>query len=387
LDTYQDHVVLISPKVALANTATVIWGNSEISWRWLGLAAARLRTNYYAVLQQYNMDGVFNAYLNYRISLGKLDLDPLKFSFSSLLALTRQYEATDPRDRIFGLLGIPTTDSDPDHGEFFMEPDYSLSAHEVYRNLAFKVLRLANTPSLLSSVQHGDDIDKSWPTWIPQWEKVYTTTLAPSERAEGHRGASLDIPGEFSITQPSTLDVRGLELYTVVNTLPKRDTSSTGPLIDEDHATFLSDQGIHRSVAWTLTAGKSWYGLQVTEAVAHLDDFASYMRQEIPTLSYLFTMYPDVDGGAKRFKQAADSACNGRRLFSTHLAQFGLGPSAMRAGDRICVLFGSDVPFVLRPEDGWYSLVGECYMYGLMEGQAIEGWRTGRLRDSTFSIR
>jgi hypothetical protein len=332
------------------------------------------------------MAGVFNAYLNYRISHGKLDLDPLKFSFSSLLALTRQYEATDPRDRIFGLLGIPTIDSDPDNGEFFMEPDYSLSALEVHRNLAYKVLKLANSLSLLSSVQHGDDIDKSWPTWIPQWEKVYTSTLAPSEPDDDPKGASLDVPGQINITMPDTLNVRGLEICTVANTLPKRDSSSTAPLIDEDRATFLSNQGIHRSVAWTLTAGKSWYGLQVTDADSHLNDFASHMRQEIPGLAYLFTMYPDANADAKRFKRAATSACNGRRLFSAGSAQFGLGPSAMRAGDKICVLFGSSMPFVLRPEGENYSLVGECYMYGLMEGQAVDAWRNGGLRDRTFSI-
>jgi hypothetical protein len=34
------------------------------------------------------------------------------------------------------------------------------------------------------------------------------------------------------------------------------------------------------------------------------------------------------------------------------------------------------MPFVIRPsEDGMYKVVGECYVYDLMDGQAIENWK------------
>lgn len=130
-------------EVALASDAIMIWGNEiEIPWKWVGLAAARIRTNNYQVLQRHQMAGVFNAYLMYRISLNASDLPPLSLSipFVRLLGLTRQFEAKDPRDRIFGLLGLPTNDSSPDENRLFMEPDYNIPVLETYRNLALKVL-------------------------------------------------------------------------------------------------------------------------------------------------------------------------------------------------------------------------------------------------------
>jgi hypothetical protein len=56
----------------------------------------------------------------------------------------------------------------------------------------------------------------------------------------------------------------------------------------------------------------------------------------------------------------------GRRLFVTQRGQVGLGPEAMRAGDEIVILEGSDVPFVLRAqdEDGslFHQVVGAAYI-------------------------
>lgn len=55
---------------------------------------------------------------------------------------------------------------------------------------------------------------------------------------------------------------------------------------------------------------------------------------------------------------------------------FGLGPPDVLSADRICILFGCSVPCVLRPMelgDGtiYYKFIGEAYIYGRMDGEAI----------------
>ncbi|KAK1993787.1 hypothetical protein LX36DRAFT_585648 [Colletotrichum falcatum] len=51
----------------------------------------------------------------------------------------------------------------------------------------------------------------------------------------------------------------------------------------------------------------------------------------------------------------------------------GFGPDTMRKGDVIAVLSGGDVPFVLRPiQDGHYTLIGECYVEGIMYGEMVK---------------
>ena len=50
-----------------------------------------------------------------------------------------------------------------------------------------------------------------------------------------------------------------------------------------------------------------------------------------------------------------------------------------RKGDRVAVICGAETPFILRrlgvgPQ---FQVVGESYVYGLMDGEAIDKWRLG----------
>lgn len=70
-----------------------------------------------------------------------------------------------------------------------------------------------------------------------------------------------------------------------------------------------------------------------------------------------------------------------RRLMVTDAGRIGLGPRNMQKGDVVCVLFGCSVPVVLRRldqpqlEDGGgrlFRFIGECYLDGFMDGEALE---------------
>lgn len=70
----------------------------------------------------------------------------------------------------------------------------------------------------------------------------------------------------------------------------------------------------------------------------------------------------------------------GRRVFLTADGLLGLGPQSVDAGDDVFVLPGARVPFLLRPIDRAggcgsgevYEMVGECYVHGIMQGEALE---------------
>jgi hypothetical protein len=53
-----------------------------------------------------------------------------RFLFKNLLIVTRHYEATDPRNKIYAILGLATSGYDG------LQPDYTLSASEVYAEVA-----------------------------------------------------------------------------------------------------------------------------------------------------------------------------------------------------------------------------------------------------------
>ena len=66
----------------------------------------------------------------------------------------------------------------------------------------------------------------------------------------------------------------------------------------------------------------------------------------------------------------------------------GLVHPRAREGDLICTLYGGQVLCVLRkhgPDE--HLFIGECYMHGLMDGEAFEIFCTnGELNSETFVL-
>ncbi|KAK8154378.1 heterokaryon incompatibility protein-domain-containing protein [Phyllosticta citrichinensis] len=78
---------------------------------------------------------------------------------------------------------------------------------------------------------------------------------------------------------------------------------------------------------------------------------------------------------AARYADIARYKLRGRRPFVTARGMLGLGPAELREGDVVWVLWGADVPLVLRRAGGgdgrgWWSVVGEAYVHGIMDGEA-----------------
>ncbi|MCJ1272239.1 hypothetical protein MMC21_000025 [Puttea exsequens] len=68
-----------------------------------------------------------------------------------------------------------------------------------------------------------------------------------------------------------------------------------------------------------------------------------------------------------------------RRLIVTSPdGMLGLGPDKARRKDIICILYGCSVPVILREmkderrQDVYYEFIGECYVHGIMDGEAFD---------------
>ena len=75
-----------------------------------------------------------------------------------------------------------------------------------------------------------------------------------------------------------------------------------------------------------------------------------------------------------RYLERIRNACGHRGLFVTERGYMGLGPWNAKVGDRVCVLKGADTPFLLRGDEREgerYTLVGESYVLGMMEGEVM----------------
>jgi hypothetical protein len=75
-----------------------------------------------------------------------------------------------------------------------------------------------------------------------------------------------------------------------------------------------------------------------------------------------------------------------RKFARTEVGYYVLGPNVIEEIDIVCVLFGGKMPFYLRPSEDRYMLVGECYVHGFMDGEAVETMSRGELSEQTFEI-
>jgi hypothetical protein len=74
-----------------------------------------------------------------------------------------------------------------------------------------------------------------------------------------------------------------------------------------------------------------------------------------------------------------------RRLITTDKGYIGMVSRRARKGDLVCVLFGCSIPVVLRKfstgcsensKEDSYEFIGECYLHGFMNGEALENERS-----------
>jgi hypothetical protein len=201
-----------------------------------------------------------------------------------LLRLTRQFEATDSRDRVYGLLGIKTLDNDPSTKNLFIEPDYSLTQAQLWKRLAWKSIKQSGNLSILTSVQYTayqlesensntvvrkyvqsseSESDSGLPSWVPHWDVAYRVTLAPWDLAETFAAAN-GFPLQLLNINETEPDC--LRLEAIISGVIAYEGSfmwhdvDYNLLVSRDLGSFFASKTGLRLLARTLTGGRNSYG-------------------------------------------------------------------------------------------------------------------------------
>ena len=94
----------------------------------------------------------------------------------------------------------------------------------------------------------------------------------------------------------------------------------------------------------------------------------------------------DDEAYIRPYSDAAITRCLYRSFAVTQKGYLALVPKKTTPGHLVCVLRGGNVPFVLnRRRDGYFELVGEAYVHGIMDGETVRGARKEDLME--FRIR
>ncbi|KAK4042237.1 heterokaryon incompatibility protein-domain-containing protein [Parachaetomium inaequale] len=396
----------IIQELALGSSAVVLWGHHHISWGLIGICAAWMMSSGWNFNPGEPITAAYNAFLIYVLPLAKRSgISPFsKLDLSVVLGTTMgRFDSTDARDRIYALLGMPFSGNDPD-AEPLLKPDYSQDLRTVYTQAAKRILEQDKHLRILSAVQHGAEIDPSYPSWAPKWHQPLPAEPLALRDEQGYYANG----GELFCPSPSTFTSSPEESLTLTGLICGTITSTSAPLEKSNlHFQALPDSSPHRKALQSLFAALNSEQKQLRASwSATLEKFtlfgfrdpefqATHFAADSRALAVAVTAQPGKYG-----MRESTEALRGERAQNDHLGEVflmdggedgegkeGLGPAAAREGDVVAVLFGGVVPFVLRPCEGpegkrFWRLVGECFVPGLMQGEAVE--RAGLLAEGTF---
>jgi len=329
-------------------------------------------------------------------------------SLPDLLYSTRNFACGDPRDHMFALLGL-ARDVNPSDVE--LRPEYTTSASEIFQRYALWNLRRGSLEFLSSGFEPSSGVDGASPTWTPDFASANREPGMPRSLLDFTAGAGSEGPITISKDRRTIIPTGkliyeigelGRVLMPTICGLPNLSFSNS-KVDNSDHSTSSFEGRMLSFIDWVRECKRISGGEGNSLAPEKFEalwrtmmwDTAFNGKRAPAELSSLFADYlhilenPPNDGGNEfwtkvlRASQAIEPSLGafsvGRRFCRTVGKRLGSMPKGAEVGDKICIFYGGALPYVIRPGDnGGYKFVGDCYLHGVMNGEAnnIEGLQT-----------
>ena len=313
-----------------------------------------------------------------------------------LLYNYRNCLASDPRDKVFALVGLARGHIAP-----ACIPDYTKSMLEVYRNLAIHLVIAEQKPDVLAHCAYIiGSTSPSLPSWVPDWSQPLQNNCA-TVLCPGAYKASAGTPFKGRVS--GNLDevfLDGVLLNNVEVLGPLRSYESVAhggyklfKEMVEVHEVYLDmfrQSPRYRACCWsaftrTLIADRDHLGdhlgqRDLSEVYVSFRKLISRLCAEQITkrLRSPVRFRKESRGLVEYmersdFETAFELAAYGRNFRIFDDSRAGWVPKAAEVGDRIAIFLGATVPILLRPRGNGYIVLGEAYVHEMMDGQAFEG--------------
>ncbi|KAJ0422199.1 hypothetical protein BJY00DRAFT_280396 [Aspergillus carlsbadensis] len=345
-----------------------------------------------------------------------------------LLYTQRTAQCTDPRDRVYGLLGLLRPQDDDDTTVIKIRPDYTKPTWEVYADAMSHIFSTGQGPYFLSGVflpgldtpsppipaipiTGGPKDRKQYrnqqkaeghllPSWVPDLSRQVGGQATQPSGLFFHPPAGRSASGAGAICKNGwrvserVLKVEGLSVDTihevlsfgasteeVVGNLPRFE-NATKQAIERSRAhpehepdsikAMIQSFGVKEPLWRTLISNRRY--------ISGYDDAPSVYEDMYLQLR----LHPDISASALQDddneyrKCLAEGKANKSFFTTTSSGLVGTCVPDSRAGDTVAILFGSPTPFVLRPlrvEGDYgkvYALIGGCYTGGIMDGEMVD---------------
>lgn len=308
-----------------------------------------------------------------------------------LLRRLQRSKASDPRDHVFALLGIAS-----DAEELGLEPAYSQSREQVYTELARKLL-MHGYWNVLSHCLHEPHTGKTaslrLQSWVPDWSQrtscsplqqraldrtrkpALRTMLQPEFRASGRRVSEIEAPGD---DWNSPLTVEAIRVGTVAQR-GRVWSNNSGPGGWLKDLQDLSQSSLSRLTEPSERRNRVWRTAVADQDIRRYNTKPRLPPETVDKLNVAFsdTQLTSIDVQALvtydlgSYAEQMQSSGKGRCPSILSNGCLALVPEEVRKGDEVVIVFGAEVPFVIRPRagNGSYVFVGEAFVYGCMDGE------------------
>ncbi|VUC22355.1 unnamed protein product [Clonostachys rosea] len=355
----------------------------------------------------------------------------------ALLWPTRSLEATDPRDKVYSLLGlIPEKEAEAMH----IVPDYGASVEDCYLKAATKIIWQSKTLDILTTDRmKNPHLQLDLPSWVPDWS--YLSTPAPvsifgttepwlADEESEPLSRQYHASGSATCCTPELVGTRTLRLsgyildsitkIEAVLTVPQGDnealaanmTSVRGAssfitklftglgsyfealvkwehlAMDKKYDPYLTGESAEEAFASTMSLG----GLQ--DGPITLEQFEAWRTtlrwpRKLMKLRYLGAhhlgaaykiplaaagMLTSKARGDRTFSTATEFTLY-RRLARTRMGYLAVVPAESCPGDPVALFEGCKTPLVLKEKGNQWELVGPAYVHGVMQGEAWDDTR------------
>lgn len=378
----------IIQELLVATSVRVICGKWMIDWNDLLSVIKLITRNSQASSEQAlgKAQGKFTRFS----TLAKLREREAKHERHPLLDLLEEFRASKSsidHDRFFCLLGLAI---DGNNKDFVV--DYRLSFDVIVRKYAWAFIEQGKVLQLLHRAGINSRERDRFPSWIPDWTVTKPSSLRTLE-AWGMPCAASRRPKPR--LDPSSMNDLELRLYgiqvdeiEIISETSNTTEELSSYMHEIDTMVDSLSSKLDEDVKWQVPIARAWRcrgdGHSMKQSYSALREHLDMKRGSTETEAKAENMSSEnpnhVDdpkdslwAQSQDYYLALQGILTGWKFVVTKRHDVGIVPPTARKGDVVFVIDGGVVPFLLRKEEafgGSFSLVGECYIHGLMLGEA-----------------
>ncbi|KAH8646504.1 heterokaryon incompatibility protein-domain-containing protein [Tricladium varicosporioides] len=410
-------------EVASAKNAIVLYGQRSMQWEAFADTYIKLGDHFLPVTQFRDQQPLHSLE-----SIGAIEdarrahSGPLTMSLFHILVATSYSQCNDPRDKVFAVQGL-ARDWIPHQSTPKLESvkalqqgtvmavDYTLPVTEIFTQFAVSDSKLYRDLRSLSCAMGPNPTCHGLPSWVPDWTSIYNTYpfVRFSDRTQfsasgrmkavawhSHKQKFFHVTGKV-VDKISVLGqipdfAKAIGVFEITKEKLGELRKSLKWLQDCEMIALSTDPTQKQSGdLWrTMVCGLTGEGFPAPAKYAEY--FSDYMRflsgdnNSASAPDLFLDFLNDARGFAVGVRGTHEKLPKGhalieasiyrwasrRRLCKTKNGRLGFAPKAAQEGDLICVLYGGEVPYVLRPwKHGYFLVIGECYLDGIMHGEGL----------------